>query len=109
MTKSNAEKPKTPPEPDPKDEATVKEAAPEEGRQVNESDDAETEEALGEVEDRMAEETEKGFRGTPVDDTPDEYYTVEGVGSDPTRVPEAQQYKSEAILEATNPEVRARH
>jgi hypothetical protein len=79
------------------------------GSGEQESDDSGVEEAREEVQEVVDEETEKGFRGTEVDTTPNENYTVQGVGSDPEGVPEAAEFKQEAQLEATNPEVRARH
>ena len=123
MTKANSDKTVSPP--GDKEKAGEQEKASEQklddkGRQLNddgsvkgsgpqESDDSDTEEALDEVEDRMAPEVEKGLRGTEVDMTPNENYTVEGVGSDPEGVPEAAEFKTEATLEATNPELRVRH
>ena len=43
--------------------------------------------ALDEVQAKVDVETEQGFRGTEVDTTPNEHYTVTG---DATKTPEAQ-------------------
>jgi hypothetical protein len=62
-------------------------------------------EALKEVQSVLDEEQGQGFRGTEVDMTPNENYTVAGV-TQGLPVPEAQANKRTAQAEATNPLVQ---
>lgn len=55
-------------------------AAPAEQKSVKAETKA-TEAATEEVQSRVDEETERGFRGVEVDPTPNEHYTVAGVGA----------------------------
>jgi len=61
--------------------------------------------ALKQVQGALDEEQGQGFRGTEVDMTPNENYTVAGV-SKGLPVPEAQANKVTAQAEATNPLVQ---
>lgn len=67
----------------------------------------EVSEATDQAQSVVDQETKQGFRGTEVDLTPNENYTVKGVTSG-ADVPEAAANKAEAIREATNPEVGGR-
>jgi len=62
-------------------------------------------EALKQVQGALDEEQGQGFRGTEVDMTPNENYTVAGVNAG-LPVPEAQANKRSAQAEATNPLVQ---
>jgi len=75
------------------------------GDQVPAGLEQEDVEALKEVQGVLDEEQGQGFRGTEVDMTPNENYTVAGVTSG-ADVPEAHANKRTAQAEATNPLVQ---
>lgn len=81
---------------------------------ANENPQADKNEATKEVADAtdqaqetVDKETQQGFRGTEVDLTPNENYTVAGVTSG-ADVPEAHADKQAASFKATNPAVTGR-
>lgn len=67
------------------------------------SDKKATEAAAKQVQDAVDRETEQGFRGVEVDQTPNENYTVAGVTSG-ADVPETSENPPQARREASNPD-----
>lgn len=65
------------------------------------SEDKKVEEAEKQVQEIVDQETEKGFRGIEIDETPNENYTVQGQGAGKD-VPEAAADPVAARAEASN-------
>jgi hypothetical protein len=65
--------------------------------------EGQVEQAVQQVDEAVQSETDQGYRGVRVDQTPDEHYTVEGVTSGKP-VPEAEADPVAARREATNPD-----
>jgi hypothetical protein len=80
----------------------AKKAGPTGDRQK--AEDKDVDKALDEVQEVVDEETQKGYRGTEVDQTPNENYTVKGAAAGKP-VPETQADPVAARREATNPDV----
>ena len=77
----------TPPKDDPKDQPEAVTTPPENDGPADESKDRPDDldggdnEALDEVQEKVDDETTRGYRGTEVDPTPNENYTVAGVAA----------------------------
>jgi hypothetical protein len=74
------------------------------GQQQSDGDaEQQVEQATQQVDEAVQSETDQGYRGVKIDQTPDEHYTVEGVTSGkPT--PEMAADPVAARREATNPD-----
>jgi hypothetical protein len=83
--------------------ATTKKQAESDAKSKQDEGLADAKEATKQVDEVVEEEHDKGFRGTEVDMTPNEHYTVTG---DASQTPEAQEDPVAARHEATNPELR---